>query len=128
MYMSLLKKKNIITKELMVKMYIPTALPGCNLCLSLNSYLSKSITSLVFLCILYFKSIDVASSPKDFEVDIAKVLAEIPGVELDHLPEKTGKTALYHDREVRPDITGTYYGKRFVMDIKHYGKKLHQKL
>ena len=60
--------------------------------------------------------------PKDFEVDAAKVLSKIPGVKLDHPPEETGKTAgFYHAKQIRPDITGTCNGKRFVLDTKLYG-------
>ena len=101
---------------------LPYQVVFCVCCLVIC--LSKSLTSLVFLSTVYFKSIeDVDSPPKELEVDTAKVVAKIPGVRLDHLPEETGKTAaLYHGKEVRPDITGTYNGQRFVMDTKHYEK------
>ena len=67
---------------------------------------------------------DVDSPPKDFEVEAARAVSKVEGVKLDHTPENTGKTAgIYKGKQVRPDITGTYNGKPFVMDTKLYKRK-----
>ena len=61
------------------------------------------------------------SAPKDFEVEIAQTLEEIPGFELDHPADQTGKKAQnFYNADIRPDIVGEYYGRRVVVDTKLY--------
>ena len=58
---------------------------------------------------------------KDFEVEIAQILEEIPGFELEHPANQTGKKAQnFSNADIRPDIVGRYYGRRVVVDTKLY--------